>query len=110
MLLAQFDEIVSYRCNEIKRILCKKSKEYATETDRLHNFKRASRMLNCTPEKALMGMAAKHFVSVLDIVDSVDIIHLPSIAMIEEKIGDSINYLVLLEAVLKETINGISIP
>jgi len=103
MLPKKFDELVEYRCAEIKRILCKKSKEYATKTDRLHNFNRAASMLWTSREKALMGMLSKHLVSVFDIVDNMDKKH-PSVEVIEEKIGDIINYFILLEAMLKEIV------
>lgn len=94
-----FNVIVEYRINSIKSILSIKEKEYATECDRLHNFKRAASILNTTPEKALVGMFVKHMVSILDIVDSC---YKTDPVIIDEKIGDAINYLILLEAILKE--------
>ena len=59
-------------------------------------------MLGGSREKALIGMLAKHLVSVLDMVDSFGKEDLPTTSFIDEKIGDSINYLILLEAMLKE--------
>ena len=38
----------------------------------------------------------------MDIVDNLGIGELPTAALIDEKIGDAINYLILLEAMLKE--------
>lgn len=101
----QFDKILERRIELIKAVLSKKRAEYAGNGgDRLHNFKRAAAMLDCTPERALIGMATKHFVSILDMVDQVEFnpSQFPSIAMIEEKLGDAINYYILLEAMLKE--------
>lgn len=98
----QFDLIVENRLLLIKEILLKKRAEYAPEGgDRLHNFKRAAAMLNKSPEQCLIGMWTKHVVSMLDICDRIDK-ETPSKEMIEEKIGDLINYLILLEAMLKE--------
>ncbi len=98
-----FDAVVSNRLKLIQEILLRKRAEYApNEGDRLHNFNRAAMMLDEIREKALVGMWAKHIVSILDIVDGLDIRPCPSIDMIEEKIGDAINYLILLEAMLKE--------
>jgi hypothetical protein len=94
-----FDTILDNRLELSKSILGIKAKEYSSDKDRLHNFKRAAQVLGTTPEKALMGMFIKHFVSILDMVDfegKVDD------CLLEEKIGDAINYMILLEAILKE--------
>ena len=94
----QFNEIIEDRLASIKHVLGSKAREYAIG-DRLYNFKRAGKILRTTPQKALAGMFVKHLVSVLDLVEgSLE----PTEYMIEEKIGDAINYLILLEAVLKE--------
>jgi len=93
-----FDKIVANRIEKIKSILSSKAEEYA-KGDRLYNFKRAAEIERVTTEKALLGMWAKHIVSVLDLIEG-------SLAateyMVNEKIGDAINYLILLEAVLTE--------
>ena len=94
----EFDIILENRLAKIKEILSHKAKEYAT-TDRLHNFKVAARINNTTPAKALWGMALKHLVSVMDIIEG-NIIY--DDAMVDEKCGDLINYIILLESVLKE--------
>ena len=102
-----FNEILERRLAITREILQKKATEYARNDavlgyDRLHNFNRASQMLGGSREKALIGMLAKHLVSVLDMVDSFGKEDLPTTSFIDEKIGDSINYLILLEAMLKE--------
>jgi hypothetical protein len=100
----EFQTILADRISKIESILASKAKEYARE-DRLHNFKRAAVMLRCTPERALLGMMAKHLISILDIVDSIDEGEMQVKSMVDEKIGDAINYLILLEALIKETGN-----
>lgn len=98
-----FDIVVGARCCKIKEVLASKAKEYATERSRFHNFEVAARILDTTPEKALMGMLIKHFVSVMDLVEA------PESAtedMINEKIGDSVNYLILLEGMLRQRISA----
>lgn len=95
----EFEDIFERRIQLMKSVMLKKKAEYATEVDRLHNFDRAAKMLNCTKAQALMGMLSKHLVSILDIVDARKPV---TIEVIEEKIGDAINYLSLLEAILKE--------
>ena len=98
----EFEKLLEERINMTRKVLASKNAEYASDDDKLHNFKRAAAMLNCTPERALVGMKAKHDVSILDIVDKLSKGELPSKEVLEEKIGDSINYLILLEALIKE--------
>jgi hypothetical protein len=97
----QFDAILRERLRTIEAVLGQKAKEYA-RGDRLHNFHRAAETLRCTPARALVGFWMKHVVSLLDMVDDLDKgIEWP-IAAWDEKLGDTINYLVLLEAIVKD--------
>ena len=95
----QFETILEERLVKIETVLGNKAREYAQDDNRLHNFKVAAQMLNVTPAQALWGMAAKHLVSVSDLVNG-KLKATP--AMVDEKIGDLCNYLILLEAVLRE--------
>ena len=107
----KFEVILNKRIAKIRLLLQTKNKEYASDIDKLHNFKRAGKMQNCTPEKALVGMWTKHIISLLDIVDHIDeeeevaLYEIGSglkVEMLEEKIGDAVSYLILLEAMIKE--------
>ena len=93
-----FDSMMEEQFNRSRDILSNKAKEYAT-ADRLHNFRVAADLRGCTPEQALAGMMAKHTVSVYDMCESGK--QYP-IALWEEKITDSINYLLLLNAMVRE--------
>lgn len=94
-----FESILENRLLKISGVLGHKAKEYALGGDRLHNFKTAAALLQTTQAKALWGIAAKHLVSVADLVEG----RLPPTEyFVNEKIGDLINYLILLEAVLLE--------
>jgi len=99
---AVFTTVVSERINKIQATLCSKAKEYASDSDRLHNFKVAAKLSSTieTPEQALFGMLRKHLVSVIDIIDNTAKNVFPSVGLRDEKIGDAINYLILLEALL----------
>jgi hypothetical protein len=93
-----FNRVVTRRLKKIEDVLAGKAKEYAIG-DRLYNFKRAAGILNTTPEKALAGMFVKHLVSVMDLIEgSIE----STQAMVDEKVGDAINYLILLEALFAE--------
>ena len=88
-----FDEQVK-RC---EAVLLHKGKEYAPdETDRLSSFKAAAALLHCTQPEALCGMLAKHIDMCLTGSE-----HYGMDAW-DEKITDSINYLILLRAIVKE--------
>jgi hypothetical protein len=93
---------VQYRQAASNTLLWTKSEEYSREHDRLHNFKRAAVESRTTPAHALVGMMTKHWVSLLDIVDDVDVGKLPSDELINEKFTDMHNYLYLLEAIIRE--------
>ena len=102
----RFDEILHETVNSTVATLASKAKEYA-KSDRLYKFKRAAGIQETTPEKALLGMWSKHLVSILDLIEGT----LPATeAILNEKIGDTINYLILLKALLIEqhipTCNG----
>lgn len=99
-----FNTIVKDRVAKIQATLISKAAEYSNDKDRLHNFKVAARMEEPadSPESALWGMMRKHLVSVLDIVAATRNGKYPSSAMRDEKIGDAVNYLILLEALLIE--------
>lgn len=97
-----FDKIVASRMDWCMKTLCAKGDEYAREGDRLWNFKVASRKLNCHPAEALAGMMVKHTVSVDDIIDGLARGIVPPKEIVAEKIGDSIDYLLLLEGLIEE--------
>ena len=112
---AQFKKLLLSRLALIDKVLASKGQEYASnDEDRLINFKRSGEMKRETPEKALQGMMQKQLTSVYDIIDYIEkenqkvglifIARPPFITRkkIDEKIGDSINYLILLEALIKE--------
>ncbi len=105
MKTKDFNTIVEQRCNKIKAVLAKKASEYSFNDNRLHNFDVAARLKNETRERALLGMLIKHEVSTLDIIDNLDKGILPSVELLDEKLGDYINYLILLEASIKDRIN-----
>ncbi|MBR4633088.1 MAG: hypothetical protein IKO48_07230 [Elusimicrobia bacterium] len=101
-----FEKILKKRIEKINKVLGRKAEEYASTSDRLHNFSQARKIFRCnTKEYALLGMLNKHLVSVVDMIEKWEK-HgiLPSVSMVDEKIGDTINYSILLEALFLEDI------
>lgn len=101
MKTERFENILSERLKKCIDTLSVKANEYATE-DRLHNFKVAAQLQNCTPITALAGMMAKHTVSVYDLAERQENGLVVTKEMWDEKIGDHINYLLLLDALITE--------
>ena len=69
------------------------------EIDRLAHFKKAATLMRTTPKIALMGMLVKHYISIMDM--SMDDKDYP-VEQWSEKITDSINYLLILRAIVEE--------
>ncbi len=105
MIQAEFNHVIYDQMLRCEDLLVTKGAEYApdvtrdSDLDRLAHFKRAAVIMNTTPKVALMGMLSKHFVSVSDMcTDGKEY----SISRWDEKITDSINYLLILRAIIEE--------
>lgn len=98
----QFTKIVEHRLAACHHVLAVKGAEYSKHNDRLHNFKSAAAMDGTTPARSLWGMWKKHIVSIKDIIDDLDAGTVPSPEMVHEKLGDNINYTLLLEGLIEE--------
>lgn len=96
----EFEQVFERQINKSRDVLVTKAREYASDNDRLHNFKVSSAFQGNTPEQALWGFATKHFVSISDMVRSGDFY--PT-EVWDEKLGDALNYLILLRAQVFET-------
>jgi hypothetical protein len=99
---SRFAAIVRWQLGWCEEMLGTKGEEYSSADDRFHNFKVAAAVDGETPEKALWGMWKKHFVSLKDMVDGTAEGQAPEANLLTEKIGDSINYLLLLKGLLIE--------
>lgn len=101
MTREEFNRRVEKRINLVRQSLLAKHKEYADDDNVFRNFDEAAGgfSLHSTSAEVLWSYMTKHLVSIKDIVaenKGAD----P--AVISEKIGDVINYLILLEAMLNQ--------
>jgi hypothetical protein len=101
MTASEFKRIFDETVAKSGAMLIGKATEYASDADRLHNFKQAAALQQITPIEALGGMMCKHTISVYDMINSVDDEHAQELW--DEKIIDSINYLILLRALVIES-------
>lgn len=99
MTTKKFNKIVNEEINKVKNTLIKKANEYNLEEDRLGFFKRAAAFSQKTPEQVLFGFLLKHLQSISDMIENNNVY---SIELWEEKITDSINYLILLLGLLED--------
>jgi len=103
MTIDKFNELVDYIVEErVKKVMCAKSSEYARGADKLHNFKRAAEIDGITPIEALRGMHLKHRTSILDMLDDLMQDKHHSKALWHEKLTDTLNYYILMWALLQE--------
>lgn len=101
MNIDEFRVIVNDRVQRSLAVLTSKGQRYAANEDVLHNFRVAAMLEHSTMVKALTGMMTKHTVKLHDMLADSDKVTFSS-ADWDEVIGDSINYLLILTAVLEE--------
>jgi hypothetical protein len=105
MTTDEFNKVVDERIQKIKDTLLAKGKEYSTDDNKMHNFDRGAKISGKKREIVLWGFALKHYISFMDILDNIERSKYPTKEVIDEKIGDLINYLILCEASIKDTID-----
>ena len=94
----RYADSITEMIDHCKQTLIDKHAEYAVGSN-YHNFEQAAKLMNTDPRKALAGMMAKHTVSVYDLIESNEIAPRDQW---KEKIGDHINYLLILWAMVNE--------
>ena len=108
MTQKEFNAVFKEQVKQCEQTLCRKAKEYTNDSpDRLSAFKTAAIIQGSTPQKALAGMMAKHIISIYDMCFSCR--ENFDLAVWEEKITDSLNYLFLLKAIVKEEHDGLHV-
>lgn len=96
----KFNNFAKNFVKQTTSVLYAKGKSYAlNRNDRLEHFKSAAKYLNTTPQEACLAQLTKHLVSIRDMVCANDGAAF-SPEQWDEKIGDAINYLVLLRAIV----------
>jgi hypothetical protein len=101
----QFTMYLNQRLDKTKRVLSAKADEYA-RGDRLSNFHKAAGFLDTTPEAALMGMVIKHVIALQDFIKDLNDGIMQSPDRWDEKIGDIIAYMCLLDAMILERVDN----
>lgn len=96
-----FQVVVKEQINRCYELLGVKNAEYTSnDSDRLDYFKKAATLNNVTPAAALFGMLSKHVISIADMCTIPGKTY--DMDRWNEKITDTINYLLLLRALVEE--------
>ena len=95
----EFNKIVEEFLEKTKATLIKKEDEYSLGEDRFAFFKREAQIANVTPEKALYFCMLKHITSFIDMINTGDKY---SQELWFDKLGDIVNYCILLYGLLKD--------
>lgn len=99
MIDSDFQQVKGEILDHCNKILGTKADEYATKTDLLRNFKQIANLESKSWAEAVTGLMSKPITSLYDWVGEGQIRTLDEW---DEKIADSINYLILLRAVIIE--------
>lgn len=102
----EFEQVFERAVERSKGVLFSKLKEYTSDDDQLESFKtQAGMSLAATPMGIAYELMVKHIYSVRKMVQEFEECgKRPSIRLMNEKFGDSINYLILIEALFLESI------
>lgn len=109
----EFNDIVVDRIKAIVETLGQKQAEYVLDgKDVFHNFNESAKLAGDalgggypTNADEAAAFMRKHIVSVFDLINCAD---MRTFDRINEKIGDAINYLILIEGMLKESLTNVS--
>jgi hypothetical protein len=98
-----FSALVSATVKSTADLLVVKGGEYASDADRLANFKRGAALTGCTPLQVAFIYASKHYDGIASFVKtSAEGTPRPSSEPIEGRFDDLINYCVLMKALVVE--------
>tara|TARA_B100000902_G_C27182464_1_gene849661 strand:- start:345 stop:659 length:315 start_codon:yes stop_codon:yes gene_type:complete len=102
MKTKDFNKLLESRFKKTRETYSRKMNEYATDLDVFQSFKEGVGFsFQDTPEGVAWNYASKHFESIKNIISKIPN-EIPSHELVDEKIGDAINYLIIIEGLIKE--------
>jgi len=99
MTFQDYNNLLKRRLDLTAITSTKKGKEYGTDADRLHNFKRIAELVRVDVRLVAMILQAKH---IIDVVDTIHEGTPVTQAWLDEKLGDPHVYQPLLEALFHD--------
>lgn len=104
MKTSEFNKLANKMLQVTRDTLLAKGAAYNTKDERFVSFLEAAKERNCTPVGALDGMWVKHRVSIRMEMQKMDAdpSYYPSAKWIQDKLGDNINYTLLLMGLIMD--------
>lgn len=98
------EEFFDFANSEVKHALnvLELKSSYNNPKDYFSYFDRVATLLGVSKEEALFALMSKHIISIVDLCKKQE----PDFTIWQEKLTDTINYLILLGAMEKEKQNG----
>jgi len=106
----KFTSVIEARLESLKALLIKKGEEYATDKDRLHNFKSGAAISGDHEVRVLDGMLLKHYISYRDMLKDIEAGKTIDYAYLNEKVGDILAYYLIFEALVLDTATVTNVP
>ena len=98
----EFDAHLSAVFTRTREVLQHKRNEYANDIDVFQSFKQGIGIsYQKTPEGVAWEYMSKHLESIKQIIKEIETVE-PTMDKVSEKFGDAINYLVIIEGMLKD--------
>tara|TARA_R100001463_G_scaffold61900_1_gene114765 strand:+ start:1343 stop:1660 length:318 start_codon:yes stop_codon:yes gene_type:complete len=102
MKIKEFKKLLENTFEKSRKTYDHKMNEYATDLDVFQSFKLGVGFsFQDTPEGVAWNYACKHFESIKNIISKVSD-EVPTDELLDEKIGDAINYLIIIKGLIKE--------
>lgn len=102
----QFEKLCKELLDKAEVTLFARSHEYASDTDRLANFRQPTSMLGISPAEVCLMYQMKHIASVAKIAKESSQGILPSKELLQEKCQDVLNYTLIFYAIMNEMIQA----
>ena len=100
----KFEKLCRELLDKAEDTLFRKSKEYATDEDRLANFRQPTSMLGISPAEVCLMYQMKHIASISKIAKETSQGALPTKELLQEKCQDVLNYTLIFYTIVSEMI------
>ena len=104
----KFEQLCRELLAKSDETLFSKSKEYATDEDRLANFRQPTSMMDMSPAEVCLMYQMKHISSIAKIAKESSEGILPTKALVQEKCQDMLNYTLIFYTIMCEMIEKAS--